>query len=140
MSWNITIYGTKYSRMDQVKFCGRQPLKNLNYHITWNFLKAVFHKFHLVHSWIIYPTNEVMHPGKSQYIPHFYQPIIMIVIIIIIFIYLTSKIYNSVVKQKKEMLTTFDKKEYWCEQLNVSNISYKHWGYIFLFETGTAEF
>ena len=67
-----------------------------------------------------------MQPGKSQYIPHFYQPIIIIVIIIIIFIYLTSKIYNSVVKQKKEMLTTFDKKEYWCEQLNVSNISYKH--------------
>ena len=31
-------YGTKYSRMDQVKF-----------------LKAVFHKFHLVHSWIPCP-------------------------------------------------------------------------------------
>ena len=28
-------YGTKYSRMDQVKFCGREPLKNL----AWSILK-----------------------------------------------------------------------------------------------------
>ena len=39
------------------KFCGRQPLKNLKGHglpkadhIPSNFLKAVFHKFYLVHS------------------------------------------------------------------------------------------
>ena len=38
------------------EICRRQPLKNLMClvcladHITSNFLKAVFHKFHLVHS------------------------------------------------------------------------------------------
>ena len=43
-----------------------------------------------------------------------------------LFIYLTSKIYNSAVNQKKRnMLIKFDQKEYWCELLNVSNISYK---------------
>ena len=31
------------------KICGRKPLKNLN------FLKAVFYKFYLVHSWIPWP-------------------------------------------------------------------------------------
>ena len=44
-----------------------------------------------------------------------------------------SKIYNSVVNQKKKtnkqkkkkMLTKFDEKEYWCELLNASNMSYK---------------
>ena len=48
----------------------------------------------------------------------------IIIIIIIIFIYLTSKIYNSVVNEKK-MLIKFDEKEYWFELLIVSNISYK---------------
>ena len=33
----------------QIEICGRQPLKNLM-DITSNFLKGVFHKFHLVHS------------------------------------------------------------------------------------------
>ena len=28
-------------------------------HITWNFLKAVFPKFHLVHSWIFYPNCSI---------------------------------------------------------------------------------
>ena len=37
------------------KICGRQPLKKLKGYITSNFLKAVFHKFHLVHSWILCP-------------------------------------------------------------------------------------
>ena len=53
------------------KIWGRQPLKNLRWygiprqtisiwyteadHITSNFLKAVFHKFYLVHSWILWP-------------------------------------------------------------------------------------
>ena len=35
------------------KICGRQPLKKLKLYglfITSNFLKAVFHKFYLVHS------------------------------------------------------------------------------------------
>ena len=50
--------------------------------------------------------------------------IIIKIIIIIIFTYLTSKIYNSVVNEKK-MLTKFDEKEYWFELLIVSNISYK---------------
>ena len=45
-------------------------------------------------------------------------------------IYLESKIYNSGVikKQKnkqKKLLIKFDEKEYWCELLNVSNISHK---------------
>ena len=42
------------------KICGRQSLKNLNGfsllkadHDPSNFLKAVFHKFYLVHSWIL---------------------------------------------------------------------------------------
>ena len=35
------------------KICGRQPLKNLK--CTSNFLKAVFHKFNLIHSWILWP-------------------------------------------------------------------------------------
>ena len=42
------------------KICGRQPLKTLKEygllkadHIPSNFLKAVFHKFYLVHSWIL---------------------------------------------------------------------------------------
>ena len=52
--------------------------------------------------------------------------IIIIMIIIIIFIFLMSKIYNSVVNQKK-MLIKFDEKQYWCKLLNVSNISYKPW-------------
>ena len=44
------------------KIFGRQPLKNLKGyglpkadHIPSNFLKAVFHKFYLVHSWILCP-------------------------------------------------------------------------------------
>ena len=48
------------------------------------------------------------------------------IIIIIILIYFKSKIYNSAVNQKKKkMLIKFDEKEYWCELLSVSNISYK---------------
>ena len=50
--------------------------------------------------------------------------ITIIIIIIIIFIYLTSKIYNSAVNEKK-MLIKFDEKKYWFELLIVSNISYK---------------
>ena len=40
-------------------------------------------------------------------------------------IYLTSKIYNSAVNQEQKMLIKFDKNEYWCELLNVSNVRYK---------------
>ena len=54
---NGVTYGTKYSRMDQLKFCGRQPLQVLKGYglleaarAPSNFLKAVFHKLHLVHS------------------------------------------------------------------------------------------
>ena len=43
------IFGTKYSRMDQVKFVGDSLQKTCRpYH--FKFLKAVFHKFYLVHS------------------------------------------------------------------------------------------
>ena len=53
-------------------------------------------------------------------------PARIIIVIIIILIYFTSKIYNSVVNQKKlKMLIKFDEKEYWCELFNVTNISYK---------------
>ena len=33
-------------------FCGRQPKAD---HISWHFLKTVFHKIYLVHSWIFCP-------------------------------------------------------------------------------------
>ena len=53
-------YETNHSRMDQVKY-GSQPLKTLKKHdllkadhTSSNFLKAVFHKIYLVHSWILY--------------------------------------------------------------------------------------
>ena len=45
--------------MDQVKFV-EDSLYLKGYgllqadHITWNFLKAVFRKFYLVHSWILF--------------------------------------------------------------------------------------
>ena len=42
----IKISGRKYSRMDQVCFRGPYP---------FTFLKAVFHKIYLVHSWILFP-------------------------------------------------------------------------------------
>ena len=36
------------------KICGRQLLKNLKEdHTPSNFLKVVFHKFYLIHSWIV---------------------------------------------------------------------------------------
>ena len=54
---NFRSYMTKYSRMDQIKTCGRQPLKTLKVyglleadHTFSNLLKVVFHKFYLVHS------------------------------------------------------------------------------------------
>ena len=46
------------------KICGRQPFKKFEVlwsasadHITSDFLKAVFHKFYLVYSWIHWPKN-----------------------------------------------------------------------------------
>ena len=46
------------------KICGGQPLKNLKCyglskadHTHSNFLKAIFYKFYLVHSWILCPKN-----------------------------------------------------------------------------------
>ena len=50
--------------MDQVKFVEDSLqkiwsdmvcLSDMVYHITSNFLKAVFHKFYMVHSWILCP-------------------------------------------------------------------------------------
>ena len=63
--WSYDIsYETKYSRVDQVKFvedsfkkiwrdmvCLSRPYP---FHIPSNFLKAVFQKLYLVHSWILY--------------------------------------------------------------------------------------
>ena len=44
-------YGTKYSRIDQVKFV-KTALAD---HTPSNFLKAVFPKFYLVHLWLLCP-------------------------------------------------------------------------------------
>ena len=60
-------YGSRYSRMDQVKFVEESLQKIWSDmvcyglsaqadHIILNFLKAVFHKFYLVYSWIPWPT------------------------------------------------------------------------------------
>ena len=49
-----TLFGSRYLRMDQVKICGRQPLKNLNWYvlpkqtIALQIIKVVFHKFYPV--------------------------------------------------------------------------------------------
>ena len=53
------IYGTKYSRMDQYNL-RKTTFKKLKWygllrHITSNFVKAVFHNFYLVCSWILCP-------------------------------------------------------------------------------------
>ena len=47
------------------KICGRQSLKNfkrygLPYHFTSNFLKAVFHKFYMLNSWILCPISWIL--------------------------------------------------------------------------------
>ena len=50
--WTKT--AVKLLKSGQNKTSGRQPLKKLEVkHITSNFLKAVFHKFYLIHSWIL---------------------------------------------------------------------------------------
>ena len=57
----MSIYGAKYSGIDQLKFMEDSLQKiwsdmvclSRPDHITSKFLKAVFHKFHLVHSWIL---------------------------------------------------------------------------------------
>ena len=57
-----TKYGTKYSGMDQVKFVGDSfenvegVWSTLSRSYSFNFfIKAVFHTFYLVHSWILCP-------------------------------------------------------------------------------------
>ena len=62
LSHALTI-GSKYSRMAQVRQPEKTAFKKLKviwsasadhiYHITSIFLKAVFHKFYLLHSWIL---------------------------------------------------------------------------------------
>ena len=51
------------------KICGRQPLKILKWYGLWSitskFLKAVFHKFYLVHSWPIYQFNRMLKKLKK---------------------------------------------------------------------------
>ena len=58
------------------KICGRRPLKNLKWYcLPTNFLKALFHKFYFVHSWIPQPIwckityNETIDisPPPTQY-------------------------------------------------------------------------
>ena len=55
----ILTNATKYSRMDQVKFVEDSFLKGYGLtkaeHTPSNFLKAVFHKFYLDHSWKLRP-------------------------------------------------------------------------------------
>ena len=55
---NVTIFlnGTEYSRMDQVKYVEETFKKSEGiWHIPSNLLKAIFHKFYLVHSSILCP-------------------------------------------------------------------------------------
>ena len=53
------LYGTKYSRMEQVKFAEDslwkvwRDMDCLSSPYPFKFLKAVWHKFYLVHSWIL---------------------------------------------------------------------------------------
>ena len=53
--------GTNYSRVDKIIICGKQPLKIwrdmvcLSRPYPFKFFKTVFHKFYLVHSWILCP-------------------------------------------------------------------------------------
>ena len=66
-SWDYSIrtYYHKWVKVlknEPSKISGRQPSKNLKWyglpdHITLNVLKAVFHKFYLVHSWISWPES-----------------------------------------------------------------------------------
>ena len=49
-------YGAEYSRISQVKFV-QDSLQKIWGDITSDFLKAVFHKFYLVHSWILCPIS-----------------------------------------------------------------------------------
>ena len=57
----ISIFEAMYSRMDQVKtietaFKKIEMIRSASAdHINSNFLKAVFHKFYLLHSWILRP-------------------------------------------------------------------------------------
>ena len=53
--WGEVLLRTKHSRMGQI--CGRQPLKNMHWHVLLKqnisiFLKTIFNKFSLAHSWI----------------------------------------------------------------------------------------
>ena len=52
----VATYGAKYSRMDQVKFVedNLYMVSEVD-DIISNFLRIVFHKFYLVHSWIFCP-------------------------------------------------------------------------------------
>ena len=47
----LVTYETKYSRMDQLKFLEDSLWKSRPY--PFKFLKAVFHRFYYVHSWIL---------------------------------------------------------------------------------------
>ena len=62
-AWRYNIIWDKVFKSGPTKICGRQPLKllkgyglfkqTISLHIPSNFLKAVSHKFYLVHSWIL---------------------------------------------------------------------------------------
>ena len=61
----FSIFESQYSRIDKSQICGRQPLTNLNRHDLpkadhkpSHFLKTVFHKFYLIHSWILCPISK----------------------------------------------------------------------------------
>ena len=56
--WKNDYIWVKVFKNGPSRICGRQPLKYLkwyDYHIASKFLKAVFHKFQLVHFWMSWP-------------------------------------------------------------------------------------
>ena len=82
---NIAILRNKWDKVfknESSKICGRQSLKNLKGygllqagHTPSNVLKAWFHKFYLVHSWILCPksgfkTETKRFPKNEQFLMH----------------------------------------------------------------------
>ena len=55
-----TLKGVKVFKNEPSKICWRQPLKNLKRYGLFR-QKAAFHKFYLVHSWVLWPKSSSNH-------------------------------------------------------------------------------